>query len=243
MLSNLPFYISLLFIFTTILTFLFFILAIKKNNSIKTTAAVSLTIIIWLLLHAILSYNYFYTVTNTTPPRFAIMIAPALLAILILFITKRGKRFIDSLSPLILTQLHMVRIFVEIILFWLFLYKFIPGLMTFEGRNFDILAGLSAPLITYFGFVKQRLSKKFMIFWNIIGLLLLLNIVINAVLSAPFPFQQFAFNQPNIAVLYFPFAWLPSFIVPVVLFSHLVLIRQLSKKINQNYYGNPINVL
>src|SRR5687767_8340502 len=130
MLNNLPSHISLLFILTTILTFLFFILAVKKNNSIKTTVVISLAIITWLLLHAILSYNYFYTVTNTIPPRFPIMIAPALLAILILFVTKRGKKFIDSLSPLILTQLHVVRIFVEIILFWLFLYKFIPRLMT-----------------------------------------------------------------------------------------------------------------
>jgi hypothetical protein len=242
MLNNLPRYVSLLFICTTILTFLFIILAIKKNNSSKTTAVVALIILAWLLIHAVLSYNLFYTITNTTPPRFAIMIAPALLAILILFVTKRGRRFIDSLSPVILTQLHMVRIFVEIILYWLFLYKYIPRLMTFEGRNFDILAGLSAPVITYFGFVKHKLSKKFMIFWNIIGLLLLLNIVINAILSAPFPFQQFAFSQPNIAVLYFPFVWLPSFLVPVVLFSHLVLIRQLSKT-KLTFHGKPNNVL
>ena len=57
-----------------------------------------------------------------------------------------------------------------------------------------------------------------------------INIVVNAILSAPFTFQQFAFDQPNVAVLYFPFVWLPCFIVPVVLFSHLVLIRQLLKK-------------
>jgi hypothetical protein len=43
-----------------------------------------------------------------------------------------------------------------------------------------------------------------------------------------FPFQQFAFDQPNIAVLYFPFIWLPSCVVPLVLLSHLAAIRQLS---------------
>ena len=123
-----------------------------------------------------------------------------------------------------------MRIFVEIILLWLFLYKYIPKLMTFEGRNFDMLSGLSAPLIAYFGFTKNRLSKRFMLGWNVICLLLLLNIVVNAIFSVPFPFQQFGFDQPNVAVLYFPFVWLPCFIVPVVLFSHLVAIRRLSKK-------------
>jgi len=104
--------------------------------------------------------------------------------------------------------------------------------MTFEGRNFDILAGLSTPFIAYFGFTKKTIGRKFLLAWNIICLLLLLNIVVNAILSAPFVFQQFAFDQPNIAILYFPFVWLPGFIVPVVLFSHLVLIRRLSKSNN-----------
>ncbi len=230
MLSNLPFYIPGLFILTTLLTFMFFFEAVRKNNSLKTVALVSVIIILWLALHTILGLLDFYLITDTMPPRFALMVAPALLFILILFITRPGRRFIDSLPLKILTRLHVVRVFVEIILWWLFIEKFVPRLMTFKGRNFDILAGISAPLVTYFGFVKRRLSKGFLLFWNIICLLFLLNIVINAVLSAPFRFQQFAFDQPNIALLYFPFVWLPCFIVPVVLFSHLVAIRKLTIK-------------
>ncbi len=232
MLDNLPFYIPLLFIVTTLVTLLFFIAAVKKNNSNKTVARVLVIIIIWMALHAVLGFTKFYTVTNTLPPRFALMVVPAFLLILILFLTQSGRRFIDSLSMKILTQLHVVRIFVELVLWWLFLYKYIPQLMTFEGRNFDILAGLTAPFITYYGFVRRKLGNTFKLVWNIICLLLLINIVVNAVLSAPFAFQQFAFDQPNVAVLYFPFVWLPCFIVPVVLFSHLVLIRRLLKNEN-----------
>jgi hypothetical protein len=229
MLANLPFYIPLLFIFTTLLTALFFITAVKENNSSKVVLLVSIIICIWLAIHALLALKNFYIITDSIPPRFIFLVLPPLLLILILFITKRGKKFIDNLSLKILTQLHVVRIFVEIILLWLFLYKYIPQLMTFEGRNLDILSGLSAPLVAYFGFTKKSVGKKFMLIWNVMCLVLLLNIVVNAVLSAPFPFQQFAFDQPNIAVLYFPFVWLPCFIVPVVLFSHLVLIRRLSR--------------
>ena len=85
------------------------------------------------------------------------------------------------------------------------------------------------PFIAYFGFTKNILSRKIILAWNFICLALLTNIVVNALLSAPFPFQQFAFDQPNIAILYFPFSWLPSFVVPVVLFGHLVSIRRLIK--------------
>jgi hypothetical protein len=115
---------------------------------------------------------------------------------------------------------------VEIVLLWLFLHHTIPQLMTFEGRNFDIVSGITAPLIFYFSFRKKWLGRKTLLAWNIICLGLLANIVRYAILSAPFPFQKFAFDQPNVAVLYFPFIWLPCCIVPLVLLSHLASIRQ-----------------
>jgi len=49
-------------------------------------------------------------------------------------------------------------------------------------------------------------------------------------LSARTPFQQLAFDQPNIGVTLFPFVWLPSVVVPLVLVSHIAAIRQLVVK-------------
>jgi len=42
--------------------------------------------------------------------------------------------------------------------------------MTFEGSNFDILAGLSAPLVFYLGFVKINLTKNTLLLWNAVCL-------------------------------------------------------------------------
>lgn len=61
-------------------------------------------------------------------------------------------------------------------------------------------------------------------------LLLLFNVVITAVLSSPLPFQQLAFDQLNIGVMYFLFIWLPATIVPLVMLSHFANIRHLLKK-------------
>ncbi|HVF81580.1 MAG TPA: hypothetical protein VM884_06585, partial [Flavisolibacter sp.] len=159
---------------------------------------------------------------------------PPLIAIAVCFLTKPGRAFLNSLDAKWLTLLHVVRVPVEMVLLWLALQKYLPLLMTFEGRNFDILSGLTAPLIFYFGYVRKKLSSRALLAWNFACLALLINIVVNAIFAAPFPFQQFAFDQPNIAVLYFPFVWLPAFIVPVVLLAHLANIRQLllSKKYN-----------
>ena len=133
--------------------------------------------------------------------------------------------------------MHIVRIPAEFVLLCLFLNKTVPGIMTFEGRNFDILSGFTAPLIWYFGYVKKILNEKIILAWNICCTVLLLNIVITAVLSPPFNFQQLAFDQPNIAILYFPFIWLPGFIVPAVLLSHLVAIRQLMRYKEKNQFA------
>lgn len=102
--------------------------------------------------------------------------------------------------------------------------------MTFEGRNFDIAAGITAPFVAWFAFKNKDIRRKILLAWNFICLALLINIVVTALLTAPSPIQKIAFDQPNIAVLYFPFSWLPVFIVPVVLFAHLSSIRQLLKK-------------
>ena len=233
MLTTVPSFVSVIFVLTTMLTLYFFHFAIKNSTIEKTrnkARVILYFMILWLALQAMVSLDDFYSSnTHTVPPRFLLLVLPPLALIVILFITQSGRRFIDSLPVPHLTLLHVVRFPVEITLFFLAFYKAVPLLMTFEGRNFDILSGLSAPLIAFLGFRKKLIGNKFILFWNVIALALLVNIVTNAILSAPFTFQQFAFDQPNKAVFYFPFSWLPCFIVPVVLFSHLVSIRRLLK--------------
>ncbi len=233
MLQGIPVYVTGLFLATTIATLLFVGLAVKKAAAANNMVSVRFTgilLLAWLILQGFLSLIGFYDDNMSLPPKMITAVLPALLFILYLFTSQKGKRFIDSLPLSTLTWLQSVRVPVEIVLYWLMLEKTIPQLMTFEGRNFDILAGITAPLTGYLYFVKQTLPPKVLLVWNIACLLLVLNIVIHAVLAVETPIQQFAFEQPNRAVLKFPFIWLPSFIVPVVIFSHIVSIRQLVKK-------------
>jgi hypothetical protein len=222
--NTLPAFISIIFIATTVFTIAFFYKAAQHSK------VVLLILFCWVLLQTVLGLKGFYTNTATIPPRLLFLVVPPIFTIAALFITIKGRFFIDSLNIKYLTILHIVRVPVELVLFWLFLNKAVPQLMTFEGRNFDILAGLTAPVIYYLSFTKSKTGKRTMVIWNCIGLILLINIVFNAALSVPSVFQQFAFNQPNIAILYFPFNLLPAVIVPLVLFSHLATIRQLRYK-------------
>lgn len=219
--EQLPLYIPLLFAAAVLLTFFFLYKA--SGNSKRTL----LILLAWLVVQSIAGITGFYHQQYSLPPRFLLLVLPPLFLILFFMITKQGWAISGKMNTKWLTWLHVVRIPVEIILLCLFLKGQVPGLMTFEGRNFDVLSGISAILIAYMGYTKFILSKTIILVWNFICLGLLLNIVINAVLSLPYPFQQFGFEQPNVAVLYFPYILLPGFIVPAVLFSHLVCIRQL----------------
>lgn len=181
----------------------------------------------WAAVQGVVGLSGFYTRTAGLPPRLALLLGPPLLGIGLLLATRAGRRFLDGLRLEALTLLHVVRIPVELVLFGLFRYHAVPQLMTFEGRNLDILAGLTAPLVYFLAFRQQRLGRRGLLVWNVLGLASLLNIVVNAVLSVPTPLQQFGFEQPNVAILYFPFVWLPGVVVPLVLLAHLAAIRRL----------------
>ena len=232
MTPHLPIELSIAFALTTLLTLILFRRAVTTADQASTKRmGLRLTIVItaWLCLQAAVSVAGFYANhPDSFPPRIAAFgVLPTLIAIVVTFSTVSGRRFVDSLSLFEITCVHTVRIFVELILWWLFLQGAVPELMTFEGRNLDILAGLTAPFVAYFGIVKKMISRWMIMIWNFACLVLLFNIVIIAVLSVPSPIQQLAFDLPNVAVLIFPISWLPTFVVPVVLFCHLVAIRQL----------------
>jgi hypothetical protein len=99
--------------------------------------------------------------------------------------------------------------------------------MTFAGRNFDIAAGVTAPIVALLAFRNGQPRRGVLLAWNVVCLGLVLNIAVLGMLSAPTPFQQLGFDQPNVAVLRTPFIWLPALIVPAVILAHVAAIRQL----------------
>ena len=230
MIQQLPYYISITFGATTLLSFILFHTTIKQSAFAYLSNKISLGIIGWIFFHGILGYSLFYVDTiGDTPPKLPFIgVFPLFILFIVLFNTSNGKKFIDSLPLKKLTLISIVRIPVEIVLWWLAIHDTIPELMTFEGRNLDILAGITAPLVIYFGFNQNSINRKVLLTWNIISLLLLLNIIINALFSFPTIIQLQAFDQPNIGLLYFPFVWLPTFVAPLVLFTHFISIRQLT---------------
>ena len=178
--------------------------------------------VIWQVLVGILAYQRIFV---TSPIIFLpILLLSAFLSYLMIF--KGDHREVNYQW---LFALHVIRIPVEFELYQLYLKKQIPIIMTFAGWNFDIAIGLSALIVLLLSFFK-KLPSTFLIIWNVLGCCFLLSIVSFAILSSPVPIQIFGIDQPNIAVLKFPYYLLPTCIVPIVFIAHLSMLRSLLAK-------------
>jgi hypothetical protein len=184
--------------------------------------------IAWLAVLGVLGARGFFEDTAAMPPHLLVAVGPPMVAIVVMFAI--GRRFVDALPLQTLTYLHTVRAGVELALFGLAMSKLVPTDMTFAGHNFDIAIGFTAPVLGNLAFTAGVPAKRPLLVWNLIAFVFLVHIVVVAVLSAPLPFQQFNFDRPNVAILQFPFVWLPGYIVPIVLASHLVALRRLTRR-------------
>jgi hypothetical protein len=223
-----PIYVHALFIATTLLT-LGLLYRVFANVSKPIAQKVLWVLAAWLAVQGIILATGFYEKTDTLPPRFALAVVPPFIALIYSLTNKTSADFLNKLSLKDLTLVHICRIPVEIGLLWLYQSHKIPQIMTFEGRNFDILSGITAFIMVWYAFQNNDTKRTPLLIWNIVCLALVINIVTIGIFSVPTPVQQFGFEQPNIGILRFPFGWLPAFIVPVVIFCHLVSIRQLLK--------------
>lgn len=165
--------------------------------------------------------------------RFPLNVAPVmllpLLVMLIVTFSKTTKEILLQVEPKAIIRLQSFRFFVELVIWLLFIEKMLPIQMTFEGRNLDILSGVTAPIMAWL-VANLKVNKTVLVLWNIACLGLLINIVTVAILSMPTPIQQF-FNEPaNVAVTKFPYVFLPVFLVPLAYMLHFFSLRQVAIK-------------
>ena len=227
MIDGLPVYVPVVFILTTLFTVGIFAYAIYRAGLRSAAAKLLLTFtLFWLVIQAVLALNGFFQNFDVIPPR-TFAFGPLPFFILTIAYLIFGRKFLDNLPLKILTWIHVIRIPVECTLLWLSQHGLVPVEMTFEGRNLDILSGLSAPIIYYFAFRNGQVNRKLLIVWNLVALSLLTNIVTIAILAFPSRYETIGFEHPNIGVTYFPFVWLPSVIVPIVFFCHVVSLYRL----------------
>mgnify|MGYP000433105538 CR=1 FL=1 len=185
-------------------------------------------IIIWLLFSGFLAISGILSDFQSLPPRMGLIIFPGILALVFAAKSKKIIPIIQATPQSLLIYAQSFRIVVEIVLFMLVSNGAIPKIMSWEGRNFDILIGLSAPIIGYLYCQKKAMSDTMLKAWNYLGIGLLINVVAHGLLSAPTPFQVFDTSPANTFIASWPYVWLPALLVPTAFFLHIISIRKLN---------------
>lgn len=198
-------------------------------SALRIVTITTISLGFWLALTGFLSLQGFFAQFEVVPPRLLFGVLPAVVAVLFLVFFRRTREWLIALPEAWVIGFQAFRIPVELVLWSLAHHAIVPTAMTFEGRNFDILTGLTAPLVAYFGLVRGRWPRWAIVAWNAMGLFLLANVVRTAILSAPGPFRQLTEEAPNLAPSLFPFIWLPYFLVPLALLGHLVSLAQVAR--------------
>lgn len=220
--------VSVLFILTTFVSVGLLLHGAKKAGiDTLPTRILVFVLPLWILFQGILATGGFYA--NAAPDRpylFIFGVGPAALFVILFSLVFRGS-FIRKLPFSFLIGVHIVRIPIEVVLYLLYQGGAVPREMTFAGYNLDLATGVFAAVLLVAYNRAWVIHPGLLWAFNVIGMLLLGIIVAISILSLPGVPNLINVEQPNIAVLSFPYIWLPTIVVPIVLFAHLAALTQL----------------
>ena len=104
--------------------------------------------------------------------------------------------------------------------------RVMPNALSFGGRNFDIVTGVTALLLAPL-VAAGRAPRALVIAWNVMGLGFLAVIIVRSRWRRCRAIRSPA-TLPNTWVCYVPFVWLPTVLVPAAIAGHVLVFRRLA---------------
>ena len=160
------------------------------------------------------------------PPTMLVLFALIFGAAIALAASRVGKQLAVGLPMAALVGYQSFRVVVELLLHRAYVEGLMPVQMSYSGRNFDIITGVTA-LALGAGLVRGSPPPWVVLGWNTLGLALLANVVTVAFLSAPTPLRVFMNEPANVWITRAPWVWLPAVMVLAALGGHLLVYRRL----------------
>ena len=198
-----------------------------ENRKKKFLNNIVISLVGWAIAVSVWSYSGMMGDFSRFPFNFLPAIAIPLVAVIVFTLSKSTGEVLRNIPQERIIRLQGFRFFVELLLWALFVENLLPVQMTFEGRNYDILVGITAPVIAWL-VARNKISKPLLIAWNLISIGVLTNIVAIAILSTPSPVRVFMNDPANTIVTEFPISWLPAFLVPLAILLHFFSLRKIA---------------
>ena len=179
----------------------------------------------WLSITALLAASGRLSFT-TVPPTEGIVIAVGLAIAIGVGVSPLGYRVATGLPLFALVGAQAFRFPLELLLHRAYVEGLMPVQMSYSGFNLDILSGLSA-IVVSLQLVRKPASLIAARIWNAGAVVLLVNIVTIALLSAPTRFRFFQNEPANVWITRAPWVWLPTVFVVAAALGHVLVFRRL----------------
>lgn len=212
--------------------FIYAVLKTTRAQGLSVRGALAVVVVVlvgWLAVPAILAKRGVLDQYATLPAPGFVVVALLTIGAIVLAFSPIGSRLVAGSSLAALVGYQVFRVPLEFVLHELYTEGVIPVQMTYSGRNFDIVTGMLAAALGLW-LLKGRRSVPLVLVWNVLGLVLLVNIVAIAILSTPVPFRYFTNEPANLLPSMFPYVWLPTFLVQAALFGHLLVFRAIARR-------------
>ena len=163
---------------------------------------------------------------DSMPPTMMLLVVLVFVVSFGIGLSRTGKRLALGLPLALLVGFQAFRLPLELFMHRAYEEGVMPVQMSFSGYNFDILTGvLALPVAALLatGQLPLWVARA----WNVMGALLLANVLAIALMSTPTPLRVFRNEPANLWVTQAPFVWLPAVMVAAALIGHIVIFRRL----------------
>ncbi len=187
-------------------------------------------LVAWLVIVAALGASGVLRVYVTKPPPMVLMVLAGFAIAVVTACSGIGRRFARGLPLASLIAFQAFRLPLELVMHRAASEGTMPEQMSFSGWNFDILTGVTAIVVAVAA--ARGMAPRWLLYaWGMLSSALLAAIIVIAVVSTPLVAAfGTAPERLNTWVGFFPFAWLPGFLVPAALFGQIVFFRRLATK-------------
>ena len=181
---------------------------------------------LWLAVVSGASYSGALLPRGGPPLPFVVLVVSIFAVGVLLARSKVGDRLAAGLPLAVLVGFQGFRLPLELAMHRAYTEGLMPIQMSYSGRNFDIVTGVTA-IVLAVALALTNVPRWIVQAWNALGLLLLFNILGVAILSTPM-FAYFGRDRLNVWVMWMPYTLLPAVMVLAAWAGHLIVWRALN---------------
>jgi hypothetical protein len=196
------------------------------RRTVAFTSVALVGISLWMALWWTVASSGILADFDRRPPPILLMMLTVLTVSVVIAFTRFGHRFVDGLPLWILVVGQAFRLPLEWLMHRAAQEGVMPPQMSYSGWNFDVITGLTALPVAFLLAQGFRHARAVAVVWNVMGSILLINILTIALVSTPLV-TAFGAEHTNTWVAHPPYVWLPTMMVVCAITGHLVIFRKL----------------